>query len=313
MEIPLIDVSDFESANPAKCKAVAAKWGKAFETVGFASIVGHGISERLLDDIYAKAQQFFDQPLEVKMRWHLPSTSGVGYAPIGTEAVARSMGDALPPDLSEALQFLNCHLDAKHGNIWPDSPPNFRETVEEFVLEAAALERRLMRISAVALGLAEVYFEPYYDQMTTKLRLVHYPDQPDEPLPGQLRNAAHTDFGGFTILRQDDAPGGLQVKFPNDQWADVKPIPGALVINAGDLIQRWTNDRWHSNLHRVINPPRGLTGSTRRISIVLFTGPNPDTVVSCLPTCCGSDGKGKYPPINATEHVRERVRQTYSL
>jgi isopenicillin N synthase-like dioxygenase len=177
MEIPLIDVSYFESANPAKCKAVASKWGKAFETVGFASIVGHGISEPLLDDIYAKAQQFFDQPLEVKMRWHLPSTSGVGYAPIGTEAVARSMGDALPPDLSEALQFLNCHLDAKHGNIWPDSPPNFRETVEEFVLEAAALERRLMRISAVALGLAEVYFEPFYDQMTTKLRLVHYPDQ----------------------------------------------------------------------------------------------------------------------------------------
>jgi isopenicillin N synthase-like dioxygenase len=313
MEIPLIDIGGFESADHSERQAVATKWGKAFETVGFASIVGHGISEFLFDGIYAKATNFFDQPLDVKMRWHLPSANGVGYSPVGAEAVARSMGKALPPDLSEALQFLNVHLGDSDGNIWPESPPDFRRTVEQFVLEAAALERRLMRISATALNLEADYFEPFYDRMSTKLRLVNYPDQPDEPMPGQLRNGAHTDFGGFTILRQDDAPGGLQVKVPDDQWIDVKPVRGALVINAGDLIQRWTNDRWNSNVHRVINPPRQLTGSTRRISIVLFTGPNPDTVVTCLPTCCGSDGKGKYPPINATDHVRERVRQTYSL
>jgi isopenicillin N synthase-like dioxygenase len=223
------------------------------------------------------------------------------------------MGNALPPDLSEAVQFLNAHLENAPGNIWPEEPLDFRQTVEQFVSQAAALERQLMRISAAALDLEEDYFEPFYDRMTTKLRLVNYPDQPDEPLPEQLRNAAHTDFGGFTILRQDDAPGGLQVKAPSGQWIDVKPVRNALVINAGDLIQRWTNDRWHSNLHRVVNPPRGLTGSTRRISIVVFTGPNPDTLVSCLRTCCGADGKGKYPPINATDHVRERVRQTYAV
>ena len=313
MEIPLIDVSAFGTANREERKAVAATWGKAFETVGFASIVGHGISEFLFNDIYAKAKQFFDQPIDVKMRWHVPSSAGVGYAPVGTEAVARSMGNVLPPDLSEAVQFLNAHVENAAGNVWPEEPIDFRQTVEQFVSQAAALERQLMRISAVALDLEEGYFEPFYDRMTTKLRLVNYPDQPDEPLPEQLRNAAHTDFGGFTILRQDDAPGGLQVKAPDDQWIDVKPVRGALVINAGDLIQRWTNDRWHSNLHRVVNPPRGLTGSTRRISIVVFTGPNPDTLVSCLPTCRGADGKGKYPPINATDHVRERVRQTYAV
>ena len=124
----------------------------------------------------------------------------------------------------------------------------------------------------------------------------------DEPLPEQLRNAAHTDFGGFTILRQDDAPGGLQVKAPDDRWVDVKPVGGALVINAGDLIQRWTNDRWVSTLHRVVNPPVERAAQSRRQSVVFFQNPNPDTVIRCFPSCVGEGESEKYPPVMVAEH-----------
>jgi isopenicillin N synthase-like dioxygenase len=163
----------------------------------------------------------------------------------------------------------------------------------------------------LALDLPDAHFEPFYTNMTTKLRFVLYPDQIDEPLPGQLRNAPHTDFNGFTVLRQDAAPGGLQVRVGDDAWVDVRPVDGALVINAGDLIQRWTNDRWRSNVHRVVNPPRSFTGSTRRLSIVFFTGPNPDAEIACLPSCIPPGEKARYSPIIAAAHLKEKVRLTF--
>jgi len=204
--------------------------------------------------------------------------------------------------------------------------PGFRETVEAYIAAGRELALRLMRLSAVALDLRADHFAPFFDSMELNLRCVLYPDQPEAPQDGAMRYGPHTDFSGFTILRQDAAPGGLQVKI-DEAWVDVPPVPGTLVINAGDLIQRWTNDRWVSNVHRVNNPPpsfapdgatdtspasalaraQGRRASTRRLSIVLFTGPNSDAEISCLPGC----GAAKYPPILAGLHSEERMRQTY--
>src|SRR5260221_9066208 len=140
-----------------------------------------------------------------------------------------------------------------------------------------------MRMSAPALDLPDGYFDRYYDRMATTLRLVQYPDHEGDPLPGQLRYGAHTDYTGFTILRQDDAPGGLQVLAPGGAWIEVPPVRGALVVNAGDLLARWTNDRWKSNVHPVVNPPRALTGSGPRLSLSFFIRSIPHARPPSLP------------------------------
>lgn len=320
MDVPVIDLSGWFGGDAAARAAVARQWADAFETIGFATIVGHGVDEVLLDRIHAGALSFFDQPLATKRTASFPGDqASQGYVPMGVETVAKTMGEEVPPDLCESLSF--AYLDWENGppdngfdrqvfrpNRWPSEPVGLQALVIDYHRSVYRLGQQLMDLSAAALDLPERFFTPYFDRMATHLRLVHYPDQPREPLPGQLRYGAHTDYTGFTILRQDDAPGGLQVLDPEGQWVDVPPVKGALVINAGDLLMRWTNHRWKSNLHRVINPPRGLTGSTRRLSIVLFTGPNNDAVIECLPSCQSADRPARYGPIKAHDHLMERIK-----
>ncbi len=287
-------------------------------TVGFAVVSEHGIPDVLLNSIYDTAQAFFARPLAEKTRLSFPDKGrGQGYLPMGSETVGRGRVADVQPDLCESLTFADPRfdvappenaLDARlyRPNLWPDDMPGFADTVRDYMAAGRELALRLMRLSAVALDLPPAYFAPFFDRMELNLRCVLYPDQAEPPAPGALRYGPHTDFSGFTILRQDDAPGGLQVQSGED-WIDVPAIPGTLVINAGDLIQRWTNDRWISNVHRVKNPPRDRKTGTRRLSIVLFTGPNSDAEISCLPGC----GPAKYPPILAGLHSEERMRQTY--
>ena len=321
MLVPVIDIAAFRRGGTAAQTEVARQWAGAFESIGFATLVGHGIAEDLLAEIHSLALNFFDQPLDEKMRCSFrPEKTGQGYVPLGIESVARTLADGqAPPDICEALTFTGLEWERQaprnpvdaalyRANLWPAAPARFRACVTAYFDQVYALGQTLMRLSAPALDLPADYFVPYYDRMASSLRLVHYPDQATDPLPGQLRYGAHTDYTGFTILRQDDAPGGLQVQSPDGAWVDVPPVPGALVINAGDLLARWTNDRWKSNVHRVINPPRGLTGSTRRLSIVLFIGPNPDALIECLPTCQGPARPPKYDPVLAHDHLMAKIR-----
>ena len=285
---------------------------------GFAVISGHGVPQHLLDRIYASAQDFFARPHAEKARLSFADKGrGQGYLPMGSETVGRGRVEDVQPDLCESLTFADPRfdvaapthaLDARlyRPNLWPDDMPEFADTVREYMAAGRDLALRLMRLSAMALDLPSNYFAPFFDRMELNLRCVLYPDQAEPPAPDALRYGPHTDFSGFTILRQDDAPGGLQVQ-NGENWIDVPAIAGTLVINAGDLIQRWTNDRWVSNVHRVKNPPRDMKTGTRRQSIVLFTGPNSDAEISCLPGC----GPAKYPPILAGLHSEERMRQTY--
>lgn len=285
---------------------------------GFALVSGHGIDEALQQRVYDFAQAFFARPHAEKMRLSFPERGrGQGYLPLRSERVGTGRVANAAPDHCESLTFANPRFDTAApdnaldarlyaANIWPDDMPGFREAVEATFDAGRALALDLMRLSARALDLPEDFFAPSFDKMELNLRLVLYPDQPDPPEDGALRYGPHTDFSGFTILKQDSAPGGLQVKCGED-WIDVAPVPGTFVVNAGDLIQRWTNDRWVSNVHRVVNPPRDRQTGTRRLSIVLFTGPNSDAEIACLPGC----GEPKYPPILAGVHSEERMRQTY--
>jgi isopenicillin N synthase-like dioxygenase len=318
MRIPIIDIATFASPDPADRRRVARHWDEAFSTIGFATVAGHGIPETLMADVHAIAQEFFARPRDEKMALHGPP--GLGYEGFQEAKLAQSKGGgAAPADLVEALMIQGPEWDRRGEmppgappNLWPAVPARFRPTVDAYVAQAFALGQTLMRISALALGLKEGFFGPYYDRMMHNLRLAHYPDQAEPPLPGQFRNGPHTDFTGFTILRQDSAPGGLQVLSPDDDWIDVPPVPGTLVINSGDLLQRWTNDRWRSNLHRVANPDRALTGSTARLSIVMFTGPNPDAIVECLPTCAGPGNPARYGPVKAFDYLMTKIAETFA-
>ncbi|HEY0300764.1 MAG TPA: 2-oxoglutarate and iron-dependent oxygenase domain-containing protein, partial [Rhizomicrobium sp.] len=335
--ISVIDIAPFRGgSDPAR---VAQAWDAAMRETGFALIAGHGIDEALLDGIYAHARDFFARPPGEKAKLTFADKGrGQGYLPLRSEIVGTGRDPRARPDLCESLTFANPRFDAKAAdnaldarlyrpNLWPDGLPGFRDTVEAYMAAGRDLALNLMRLSAAALGLPEDHFAPYFDRMELNLRCVLYPDQAEAPEENALRYGPHTDFSGFTILRQDAAPGGLQVKV-GTEWIDVAPVPGSLVINAGDLIQRWTNDRWVSNVHRVVNPsppppfaPDGATGTSptgalarargrmgnARLSIVLFTGPNTDAEIACLPGC----GDAKYPPILAGLHSEERMRQTY--
>jgi len=322
VDIPVIDISGFASDDPVARARVVEAWRDAFDTLGFVTISGHGVPEDLVDAVYAAGLQFFEQPEARKRLWEFDNshrgTKGTGYVRLFAQAVGKTRDGAGLPDVAESLSFMSPAIgrqaaagEAFDNNIWPDTPVGFRELIGRYTDHASALGRRIMRISALALGLPETYFEPYYAPMTYRLRLAYYPEQAVAPPPGQLRNAAHTDFGCITILRQDDAPGGLQVLGPDGRWIDVRPTPGTFVINSGDLMQRWTNDRWKSNLHRVVNPPPGLGGSSRRLSVVFFTSPRLDSEIRCLPTCVGADAPLRYEPFVAADHMNLRLAQTY--
>ncbi len=312
MVIPVVDLAALRGGDLAARRAVAVRFGQALETAGFVAIAHHGVPATLEARAYEQALRFFSLPLADKLALAPPErVKGRGYLPMGIESVAATLAGPTAPDLCEALVFASMHREREgHGkpNLWPVGLDGFKPAIDAWFDAQLALCRQLMRLSALALEMPEDAFDAAYAQPSLALRFVHYPDQPDEPEAGQLRYGAHHDYGGLTILRQDDAPGGLQVCDAQGRWADVPPIPGTFVINVGELLHRWTNGRWKSTLHRVINPPRAFTGSTRRLSLVAFTGPEETTEVACLPTCQGPGRPALYPPVQAGRFVLDKLR-----
>ena len=205
------------------------------------------------------------------------------------------------------------HSEAARGmipaNRWPQQPPALKAAYTEYYLRMGTLAADLMRLSALALGLPEAYFDDKIDRHISRLNIRLYPEQRTAPLPGQLRAGAHTDYGTVTILKPGDNVGGLQIADREGNWHDVPMIPGSFVINQGDLMARWTNDRWLSTLHRVANPPAEAKGGSRRLSIVFFHHPNHDAVVSCLPTCVEPGAAPRYEPITVSDYYSMKKSQ----
>jgi isopenicillin N synthase-like dioxygenase len=160
---------------------------------------------------------------------------------------------------------------------------------------------------ADALGLEHHWFDPMIDRHTSAMRALNYPPQADvlgTGLDGQLGASAHTDYGTLTILMADTTQRGLQVQATDGEWMDAVPVPGSLVVNLGDAMARWTNERWRSTMHRVVVPER------RRQSIAFFHNANWDASITCLPTCLAEGEQPKYPPIEAGPHLMHKFRST---
>lgn len=199
---------------------------------------------------------------------------------------------------------------------WPANSEAEQQAFTEYDRELAKLAETLYRVCAVALGLDEAFFAQKNTQHRNVIRAINYPAQkpPAVPKPGQVRASMHTDYGSLTILRLGGAfPGGLQVMGATGTWIDVSTTAeeDAFVINLGDLMARWTNDRWLSTPHQVINPPSEVAASARRLSIAYFCNINMDTMVECIPTCAGEHG-AKYGPIAAGEWLMTKHNQTKS-
>jgi isopenicillin N synthase-like dioxygenase len=194
------------------------------------------------------------------------------------------------------------------ANRWPAALPAMREPWEDYFAAMDRLAVRLMSIFAHGLSLPADYFADKTDVSPRALRAINYPEQELPIEDGQLRAGAHTDYGTLTILRQELGRGGLQVR-DGEAWVDIPATAGALVINIGDLMARWTNDRWTSTLHRVVNPDAGSAMSNRRQSMPFFYNANYSAVVEALPTCLEPGATPKYEPVLAGPHLSGKSRK----
>jgi len=312
--VPIVDVSAFLSPNAtqAQRESVAFAWDAAMSSVGIAVLTGHGVALDSISSLRSSASGFFQMPHDDKMRASLNKGYGFGgYVPQGVEAVARSSAEPeAPSDLVENYVF-NHGGDSSLEPILPARPAEFVPDAQRYWREMNSLLHSLMRLSALALALPEHTFEAAFAEPKCNLRLAYYAGLPpaSQPREAGMRYGAHTDYTGFTILHPDPQVGGLEIQAADGRWVAVPPQPDGLVINAGDLIQVWTNDRWRSPPHRVVNPT-GAAAEQARLSLVFFTGPHDDTLVTALPTCHGSGNPPRYEAVKAGEHLMRKLMAT---
>ncbi|MCW0234301.1 MAG: isopenicillin N synthase family oxygenase [Ferrovibrio sp.] len=324
--IPTVDISGFLNGSAADKAQVAAAIATANESIGFFALTGHGVPDSAYKSAYDAAYRFFDLSFDEKDLVKRPSPEASrGYNAVGRESLAYSLDVSAPFDLKETFAIGPVDLPADPDyagpksyphfvpNIWPERPEDLRTAWISYFRTMHRLADDIMRIFAVALDLPESWFADKTDKCISLLRAQNYPDQPTPPQPGQLRAGAHSDYGALTILRGDDSPGGLQVRTRDGDWIDAAIPPGGFMINIGDLMAQWTNDRWVSTLHRVVNPPVDRRLGSRRLSIAFFHQPNYDAVIECIPGCQPDGGAARYAPITSGDHKRMKFAKANNV
>lgn len=316
LKVPVIDIA-------AGGSAVIDAVGRAIDDIGFLVITGHGVDPDLIARTQAVSNAFFDLPLAEKQRVLRPAPDVTrGYIPLEAESVGRSQGLDVPGDLNESLMigpvdagdgpYFTGPAAGKHfhPNLWPAQPAGLRQAYEEYFRAMGALAARLMAMFALSLRLPEDFFADKIDRHISRLRVRNYPAPLVPPLPGQLRAGAHADYGSLTILRTEDKPGGLQVLNRAGDWVDVPIAPDSFIVNIGELLARWTNNRWKATLHRVVNPPAEQAAVSRRLSLVFFHNPNYDAPVAALPGTVAPGEAPLFPPTTSGEHLRNQFVRT---
>ncbi|KAK1240728.1 hypothetical protein MKX07_006161 [Trichoderma sp. CBMAI-0711] len=305
--IPLIDFSKFLNGNASTRQETADAILKGFQDAGFIYLKNHPISQETVKHTFNMSANFFAQPLEKKaaLEWTTPQANR-GYVAHGREKVSLLKDNAevekvrsAVPDLKESLE-IGRDDEEGHPNNWPSeegsSIVGFRADMLSFFEQCKALHVQVMRAIAMGMGFEESFFDRFVDVGDNNLRLLHYPEVKSDVFntPGQVRAGDHSDYGSITLLFQDDR-GGLQVKSPNGTFVDATPIEGTIVVNAGDLLARWSNDTIKSTIHRVVEPPR-REGETypSRYSIAYFCNPNFKDLIEVLPGTYATEQEKKY-------------------
>lgn len=325
--VPAIDIAPYVAGGTeADRSEVARQVDEAARTVGFMQILGHGIPLEAWARLGRASDRFFELPLEVKKQYRAPSGVNRGYSPPRSERLSLSLGVEKAERMNDFFEAFNLgasaadypHADVDPGmypeNIWPAESDTFQGDVELWMSHARVVARIMMRVFADALGLPAGYFDPYTDHSLDVLRMNNYalPEGERVELDGDLIvMGEHTDFGIVTLLWADDVKG-LQVLGADGSWNDVSPLPGALLVNLGDLTARWTNERWRSTLHRV-KPPVIDGRIKRRRSAAFFFDGNVDAVITALPGCVAEGETELYGPITVGEHIEAKLNGSRGL
>lgn len=343
--IPVVDLSPDRDESEIVSELLGA-----FTTIGFCTLVGHGFPPEFFREAFRASKNFFGLPLEAKLgyKYKTPS-SNRGYIPYGAEthdkdkegrplvAVATTTTTATKdteettttavatkPDQKETMDIGYDDEHCVFRNEWPAelSPCDFREVLERYFEEMDALHLRLMGYVGRGLGLPETGDDSSLvgkcNGKHENLRLLHYPSI-EGSSSTTTRGNAHTDFGTLTLLVQDGV-GGLKVKRNDGTWIDVKPVDDSIVVNVGDMLMRWSNDRLKATLHKVEAAPIDLKTPKQRqqqqmlvperYSIAFFCNANKDVELECLKTCCSDTEPARYAPINAHKYLTQRLAAT---
>jgi isopenicillin N synthase-like dioxygenase len=324
IEVPAIDIAPFRLGGEHDRAAVARQLAGAFETIGFATVTGHGIEQASIDRMFATSRAFFALPAAEKLRFVPEEPGAPGYYALASGSLAATLGEEAPPDLKESFTIAPVDVPDEPyyrepaarrwfpHNQWPPLA-GFAEVWQEHYRATTAFGVTMMEICAVALGLRADYFEPWLDRQNSTLSVINYPEQERLPEPGQLRAGAHSDYGPLTLLLKERGGSGLQVRNADGQWLDVRPSPDAFVVNIGDMLSEWTNDRWVSTIHRVVNPPaEEAREHSRRMSCAYFLQPNYDSVISPLPACVDDEHPARYEPVTAAGHLIAKMERQYA-
>src|ERR1700758_2867885 len=314
-KIPVIDFGPLFAAEPGALARVAREVGYACENIGFFYALNHGVPEALIDRAFGASRRFHALPLEEKLKLRL-NESNIGYLPINASVQgASTVHKATRPNQNESF-FVSHDRGPEHPDVlagkplrgrnqWPTALPEIRADMMAYFEALGAMCDRMLPPFAVALGLPGDFFAPLFaDEAHAVVRFLHYPPQ-ETAEDNTFGQAPHTDNSFMTALARTDVPG-LAVRLPSAEWFAPPVIPGTFLINLGNIMRRWSNDRFLSTPHGVLNE-----SGTDRHSIAYFHSPNPNAVIECVPSCVTTDNPPRYPPAVYRDLVLEFYRANY--
>lgn len=314
-EIPSLDLADFTSGTPEQKAEFVRRLGDAYQNIGFVAIKNHGLSQELQDRLYHSIRSFFALPDELKIKYEKPEIGFQrGYTGKGKEhAKGRNTGDL--KEFYHVGQELSSIPDSDllkseyPANLWPDEIPELKNDANEAyrILESAG--KAMLRAIALNLELPEEYFEDKVAYGNSILRQIHYfpIEKPDEVPADAVRAAEHGDINLITLLMGASADG-LQVLRKDGKWIPITALPEQLVVNVGDMLERLTNKKLKSTIHRVVNPPREKMNASR-YSIPFFMHPRSEMDLTCLESCVSEETPKLFTDATAGEFLDERLRE----
>lgn len=313
-EIPGLDLGPYMKGEPGALDKLASQLRYVLENIGFFYIENHGVPQDIIDRCFAASARFHALPMERKQAVKI-DTHNIGYLGLNQSMQKHSKVElARKPNYNESFFCKRerapddpAVLAGKRFcglNQWPEDLPGFREDVLAYHPELERLGKKILPIVARSLDLPADYFDRFFDPPHFSHRMLHYP-QRDLSEPDQFGTGAHTDGSFLTFLIQNGV-GGLQIRRTDGSWFDAPVLPGKYLVNSGDMMKRWTNDRYLSTPHRVLN-----TSGKERYSMAFFFDTNLDSTIACLPTCQSADNPPKYPPIKYGEYLAEFADANY--
>lgn len=314
MQIPIIDFKPFIVGDTAARIAVADQISRAVHEFGFFYLKNYDLPKTLVTQAFAQAKWFFALPQEEKnqLAWQKYTTAG-GYEGLQQQKFTSSAD--LKEGFSFSREFDSNELGAASDHLldapneWSQSQTEFREVLLQFFDACQQATSSVLQAFALALKLPESYFTNFHTSNNFGMRLHHYPVLSQPPEPGQIRCGEHSDFNSVSLLFQDEVEG-LEICTTRGEWIAAVFIPDTVLVLVGDMIERWTNDKFPATVHRVSIPANFRTAKPR-YSIGFFANPNLDADITCIESCLGVNESPKYPPFKAGEYLKQKYWETY--